>query len=100
MVSLEDDLAAYSDASLAYVPCVEMHDTKARSCWILVSPCYIPFQPHTVVEEERSCCKIDVEILDVEIHGVESRGEEIHDETWAAESEDPDCPGQTTESLD
>lgn len=28
---LEEDLAAYSDASLAYAPCVEMHDTRVKS---------------------------------------------------------------------
>lgn len=31
-VDLEEDLAAYSDASLAYVPYAEMRDTKAKSC--------------------------------------------------------------------
>lgn len=57
-----------------------MHGMMAKSYWIPVSPCYNPFQPHTVVEAERSYCT-----QGEENHGAESHGEEIHDETWAAE---------------
>jgi hypothetical protein len=61
---------AYLDASLALVPCEEMHDTMAKSCLNPAEPCCSPFHYRFAAEAECRHYKTDGETRDEGIHDV------------------------------